>query len=368
MDEEKDQSQKTEEPTAKRISDAREKGDVANSREVSNFFMIAAGTLVFALWLPTVTDDFERILTAFFINAHQIRVEGPVLPLLTAQTVRAVGWLLLLPLLAFIAAALASGLMQNGLIFTFEKIKPDPSKISPLKGLKRLFSLQTVAEFIKGLAKITVVAAIAIALAWPAAKKLPVVPLTSPEASLAFLHTALVRILIGVVAAIALMAIADFLYQRYEHLKKLRMTKEEVKDEMKQTEGDPHIKARLRQIRTERSRQRMMAAVPTADVVVTNPTHFAVALSYDREGMGAPKLVAKGVDAVAHRIRDVAEENDVPVVENPPLARALYAGVDVDQEIKPEHYQVVAEIIAYVYRLKGGGTGQAVGGPPGAGP
>lgn len=358
MAEEKDESQKTEEPTGKRITDAREKGDVANSKEVSNFLMIGAGTLVFALWLPAVTDDFERLLGSYFVNAHQIRVEGPVLPLLTAQTMRGVGALLLLPFLVFIAAALATGLVQNGLVFTFEKLKPDLSKLSLIKGMKRLFSLQTVAEFIKGLAKLTIVAAIALALAWPLSEKLQLVPLVSPEASLSLLHTSLVRILIGVLAAIALMAVADFIYQRFEHLKKLRMTKEEVKDEMKQTEGDPHIKARLRQIRNERSRQRMMAAVPNADVVVTNPTHFAVALSYDREGMGAPRLVAKGVDAVAHRIRDTAEENDVPVVENPPLARALYAGVDIDQEIKPEHYQVVAEIIAYVYRLKGGAAAQ----------
>ncbi len=365
MAEEKDQSQKTEEPTTKRISDAREKGDVANSKEVANLFMIGAGTLVFALWLPQVTDDFRVLLSSYFINAHQIRIEGPVLPLLTAQTLRTVGWLLFLPLLAFVFAALASSLVQNGLLFSFEKLKPELSKLSLLKGVKRLFSLQTVAEFIKGLLKITIVAAIALALAWPLSKKLPVVPLTSLEASLSFLHSSLVKILIGVVAAIALMAIADFIYQRFEHLKKLRMTKEEVKDEMKQTEGDPHVKARLRQIRNERSRQRMMAAVPSADVVVTNPTHFAVALSYDREGMTAPRLVAKGVDAVAHRIRDTAEEHEVPVVENPPLARALYAGVDIDQEIKPEHYQVVAEIIAYVYRLKNGGSIHGGGTPVG---
>lgn len=353
MNDDQDASQKTEEPTAKRIRDAREKGDVPNSREVSNFFMIAAGTLVVAFWLPAAGDGFKTLLATFFINAHSISVERAALPGLTAETVAALGKLLALPALAFVVAALASGLVQNGVVFTGEKIKPELSKISPLKGLKRLFSLQTVAEFIKGLAKLGIVGAIAAVIAWNAAKPLPIIPLTEIDASLAYLHREVVKILATVVAAIAVMALVDFLYQRFEHLKKLRMSVQDVKDEVKQTEGDPHIKARLRAIRSERARQRMIQAVPSADVVVTNPTHFAVAMSYDRDGMAAPRVVAKGSDDVAQRIRAVAEKHDVPVVENPPLARALYAGVEIDEEIKPEHYQIVAEVIAYVYRLRG---------------
>ncbi len=354
MADEQDESQKTEEPTTKRISDARGKGDVANSREVSNFFMIAAGTAVVAFWLPAAGPDFKSTMSVFIINAHSIRVDGASLQGLTASTVAAVGKLLFLPALAFIGAALASGVVQNGIVFSGEKIKPDLSKLSPLKGAKRLFSLQTVAEFIKGLAKLAIVGSIAVAIAWNAAKFLPLVPLTEIGLSLEFLHRVVVKILSAVLAAIAVMALADFLYQRFEHTKKLRMTPQEIKDEMKQTEGDPHVKARLRAVRGERARQRMIQAVPSADVVVTNPTHFAVAMTYDRDGGGAPRVVAKGTDAVALRIRTVAEEHEVPIVENPPLARALYAGVEIDQEINPEHYQVVAEVIAYVYRLRGG--------------
>lgn len=354
MADDQDESQKTEEPTSKKISDAREKGDVANSREVSNFFMIASGSFIVALWLPAAGAEFKSMLSVFVINAHSIRIDGASMQGLTASTVAAVGKLLAWPALAFTAAALASGIVQNGLLFSPAKIKPELSKISPLKGLKRLFSLQSVAEFLKGIAKLTIVGAIALAIAWNSAKFLPLVPLTDLSLSLEFLHQLLVKILIAVASAIAVMALVDFLYQRFEHTKKLRMTPQEIKDEMKQTEGDPHVKARLRAVRSERARQRMIQAVPSADVVVTNPTHFAVAMSYDRDGGGAPRVVAKGTDAVALRIREVAEEHEVPIVENPPLARALYAGVEIDQEINPEHYQVVAEVIAYVYRLRGG--------------
>ena len=167
------------------------------------------------------------------------------------------------------------------------------------------------------------------------------------------IQTLVVRLLIGAAAIMAVIAVADYIYQKYEHIKQLKMSRQEIRDEHKQSEGDPHVKARLRQIRHERARQRMMSAVPQADVVVTNPTHFAVALKYDTETMAAPVVVAKGVDNVAFRIREVADENDVPIVENPPLARALFGGVELDQQIPEEHYQAVAQIISYVYRLKG---------------
>ncbi|MHA1114018.1 MAG: EscU/YscU/HrcU family type III secretion system export apparatus switch protein, partial [Alphaproteobacteria bacterium] len=154
-------------------------------------------------------------------------------------------------------------------------------------------------------------------------------------------------------AVVSVIAALDYLYQRYEFTKSMRMSRQDLKDELKQTEGDPHVKARLRQIRMERARRRMMAAVPDADVVITNPTHFAVALVYDTETMAAPRLTAKGADRIALRIREVAEDNEVPIVENPPLARALYAGVDLDAEVPPEHYKAVAEVIGYIMRLRG---------------
>ena len=171
---------------------------------------------------------------------------------------------------------------------------------------------------------------------------------------LAMVRLVAAKVIVGVLTVMTVITLIDVIYQRFMHTKELRMTKQQVKDEHKQSEGDPLIKSRLRQIRVERARKRMMAAVPEADVVITNPTHFAVALKYDQKSMEAPRVVAKGVDNVALRIREVAEENDVAVVENPPVARALHASVDIDQEIPPEHYKAVAEIIGYVMRLKQG--------------
>ena len=170
---------------------------------------------------------------------------------------------------------------------------------------------------------------------------------------LSYLHGLIGRLLIGVLAIITVIAALDFLYQKFEHLKQMRMSRQEIKDELKQTEGDPIIKQRLRQIRHDRARKRMMAAVPEASVVITNPTHFAVALKYEMDEMSAPVLIAKGVDHLAYRIREIAREAGIPIVENPPLAQALHAGVEVDDVIPPEHYKAVAEIIGYVFRLKG---------------
>ena len=343
-----DQSQKTEEPTARRLSSAREKGDVANSREVANWFMLTAGALAVVFLLPRVASGLRQHLVGFIASSHAVQVEPEVISLLLLDVSVAVGRLLALTIGLFIVAAIASNLVQNGLLFAPERIKPAPNKISPIGGLKRLFSLRSVTELAKGIVKLVVVGGIAIAIIWPIRPKLEIVPLSPIPASLDLLYWTVVKVLAGVVGALSVIAFADLAYSRYEHHKKMRMTKEEVKDEQRQAEGDPHVKARLRAIRNERARQRMMQAVPDASVVITNPTHYAIALEYESEVMAAPRVVAKGADLVAQRIRQVAEENDVPLVENPPLARALFDGVDIGHEIKAEHYKAVAEIIAFV--------------------
>ena len=207
-------------------------------------------------------------------------------------------------------------------------------------------------EFIKGMLKISLVSGVILVLLWPAWDIVPNVTTLGIPQFMELLQSLGTRVLIGVLAAMTLIAAVDFLYQKQQHTKQLRMSKQELKEEFKQAEGDPMIKARLRQIRMERARRRMMAAVPEADVVVTNPTHYAVALKYVSDKMEAPVLTAKGIDSIAMRIREVAKEHDVPIVENPPLSRALYEGVDLDQEVPPEHYKAVAEIIGYVMRLK----------------
>ena len=221
------------------------------------------------------------------------------------------------------------------------------------KGFKRLFSLRAIIEFVKGLLKISIITVVLIAVLLPDFDDLGKLVIFDITATLAVLRDESLKLLAAVLFVLAIIAIADFVYQRWEHARNLRMTKQEVKDEFKQTEGDPQIKGKIRQLRSERARKRMMAAVPQADAVITNPTHYAVALSYNQETMQAPIVTAKGSDHLALRIRQIAEENDVPVVENPPLAQALYHGVDIDQEVPQQHYRAVAEVISYVFSLRG---------------
>ncbi|PHQ66674.1 MAG: flagellar biosynthesis protein FlhB, partial [Sneathiella sp.] len=232
-----------------------------------------------------------------------------------------------------------------------ERIKPKLEKISLLKGVKRLFSLKSFVEFLKGILKISLVGSVAALFVLPTMQQLPIIVSFSVPQVLELMQDQALLLLAGVVAVMSVVAGLDFMYQRYNHYKELRMTKQEIKDENKQTEGDPMIKSRLRAIRMERSRQRMMQSVPTADVVITNPTHFAVALKYSPDDERAPVVVAKGLDNIAFKIREIAEESNIPIVENPPLARALHKACDLNEEIPYEHFKAVAEIIGFVLRL-----------------
>ena len=243
--------------------------------------------------------------------------------------------------------------MQIGPLMAPEIVKPDISKVSPMKGLKRLFSMRSIMEFIKGILKIGIIAVVGYLLLRPyydGIEHMVGLPVPKILEEMSFL---VIRLMLGILVVLSVVAIMDLLYQRHEHHKKMRMTKQEVKDEYKQTEGDPHVRAKLRQLRQEKARARMMQAVPEADVVITNPTHYSIALKYDPDEMDAPVLIAKGFDDVAMRIREVAKEHDIPLYENKPLARVLFDTVDIDQMIPPEHYQAVAEVISYIFQLKG---------------
>jgi flagellar biosynthetic protein FlhB len=260
--------------------------------------------------------------------------------------------IMLIPFMLFVILALTSGIMQNGLLFAPKSMEPKFEKISPLKGLKRMFSMKQFVEFLKGLLKIAIVAVIGFLILIPESKRLNLLPSMDVMEVLDEIHTLTVELLTGALLVLFVIAGADLFFQRMQHVKQLRMTKQEVKEEFKNMEGDPQIKARLRQIRADRARQRMMQAVPEADVVVTNPTHFAIALVYDPAAMAAPKVVAKGQDVIAQRIREIANDHDVTIVENPPLARALYASAEIDDYIPEEHFKAVAEVISYVFNLK----------------
>jgi flagellar biosynthetic protein FlhB len=257
------------------------------------------------------------------------------------------------PMFVLVVAAFLGTWGQIGFVYTPKKIEPKLTNISPISGFRRLFSTTSLVEAGKGILKMAIVGGLIGFLVLPAMSHPDKLIDQSLEATLGELHRLIVMILLLVVLVMVALAAADYIYQRWSHKEKLKMTKQEVKDEHKEQEGDPKVKNRIRALRMERHRQRMMAAVPRASVVITNPTHFAVALQYDIDAMGAPRVVAKGVDYLAKRIRQVAESHDVPIIENPPLARALYAAVEVDQEIPQEHYKAVAEVIGYVMRLKG---------------
>lgn len=354
MAEDNDESSKTEEPSQKRLDDARKRGQVASSREVNNWFVLFASTVALAGFSPWMADRLRALFSTSLGDAHLMRIEVGDLQGMMGDWALAVGMLCGPIVLAVLVAGLAAGYVQVGWMVAPEALKPQFSKVSPLKGLSRLFSVSSLVEFAKGLIKLAVVAWIFWIVAVPDFDTLPLMVLQEPQQSLVATADLTLKLLIATVAVTAVIAGVDVVYQRIKLHRDLRMTRTELRDEFKEQEGDPMVKAKLRQIRQERSRRRMMSAVPKADVVITNPTHYAVALKYDRDAMEAPMVVAKGTDRIALRIREIATENKVPIVENPPLARALHATVEVDRAIEPEHYKAVAEIISYVWRLKSG--------------
>jgi flagellar biosynthetic protein FlhB len=346
-----DSSQKTEEPTGRKLQEARDQGQVAKSQEVNNLFMILALTLSVVVFGGGIARDIVNMTLPFIETPDMVPTD---IGHLTTMGWKLLGMILLAgaaPLVIALFAAFFAGYLQFGLMLSTEGVMPSLEKISPLSGLKRIFSMRSLSDFLKGLLKLAVVGAIVYMVVTPSVGELHKLIGMEVVQLLGVITDLLTRLLFTVFGAMVVITLADVLYQRYEHIKGLRMSRQEIKDEMRESEGDPMIKGRLRQLRMERARKRMMAEVPKADVVVTNPTHYAVALKYDAQ-MASPKVVAKGVDKVAQKIREIAAENDVPVVENPPLARGLYAAVDIDQEITPEFYKAVAEVIGYIYKLK----------------
>jgi flagellar biosynthesis protein FlhB len=346
-----DSDQKTEQPSQRKLTSARQRGQVIQSREVNNLFMLGTGAVIVLLLSPSLARRLTVTLARFLDPASLLSSDG-VLWEAVWRLFGEIAGAFVLPLLLIVVAAAAGSVMQTGLVLATEKIGFDMERLSPIAGFKRLFSVRATLEFLKGLAKFAVVMALVGVLLRPEIGTLEMLTSAAPAALTADIYRLLIKITVGVLVLVALLALLDYGYQRVSFMRSMRMSKQEVKEEHKQSEGDPMVKARLRQIRMERARKRMMAAVPGASVVVTNPTHFAVALKYEMGEKGAPKVVAKGADLIAQRIREIAEENDVPLVENPPLARALYANVEIDHEIPPEHFRAVAEIINYVFRLK----------------
>jgi len=353
MSEERDDSQRTEEPTQRRLDDAREQGDIVKSAEVTTFVTLAGGALAIAALGQGAAQNFAGYFRAFLEQPDQIAVNTDSIMALMRHVVLGLGFVLAAPLALMMGAGLAGHLLQNRPNLAAERIKPDLSKISLMKGFKRMFGLDGLTNLVKGLIKMSIVAAAVWTTLWPERGAIASVFDLAPDQIASEMIHLLMKVILATLAVLAVMAGLDYFLQRYQFLKRNRMSRQDIKDEFRQSEGDPAVKAKIKQIRNERARRRMMAAVPKATVVIMNPTHFAIALQYESGKTPAPICVAKGVDAVALRIRDVAKEHGVPVVENPPLARALYAAIDLDEAIPPEHYKAVAQVISYVMRLSG---------------
>jgi flagellar biosynthesis protein FlhB len=357
MADEDDSSDKTEDPTQKRLDDAHDRGDVAKSQEINTWFVISGGTLVLSTFSGSIGSGLQMPLRNLIANSWMIHTDGPGLLALAQSLEYVVLAALGVPLLMLAIAAIAGNMIQHRLVWSGESLKPKFSKVSPAAGAKRIFGKQAAANFGKGLFKVIALGVVMMSILWPERHRLESFLHFDPEMILGVTTGLTVHLLGAVVAMLAAVAIADYFFQYRQWFERQKMSLREMKEEFKQSEGDPHIKGKIRQLRQQRMKKRMMAAVPKASVIITNPTHYAVALSYER-GMSAPVCVAKGVDRIALKIREIAGEHDIPIVENVPLARALYATVEIDDEIPVEHYHAVAEIIGYVMGLKRGFSGR----------
>ncbi len=350
-DNEPDTSEKTEDPTQKRLDEALKRGDVVKSQEVNTWFVIAGAALVLMVFSGNMGGALTTTMRGLIANAHAINVDGPALPHLFQKIGGELIAAVAIPFLLMMLAALGGNLIQHRLVWSLEALAPKFSKVSPAAGFKRLFGKQALANFVKGLVKLALVGTVLTVLMWPERYRIMALERTDPLAVLPLAQTLALKLLGAVVAIMGVVALADYLFQYRQWYERQKMSLREMKEEFKQSEGDPAIKGKMKQVRTARMRRRMIAAVPKATVVITNPTHYSVALQYER-GMEAPVCVAKGVDAVALKIREVAAEHSIPLVENVTLARALHATVEVDQPIPVEHYKAVAEVIGYVMRLR----------------
>ena len=350
---EQEGQEKTEVPTEKKRRESREEGQVAFSKELSSAALLAGIVLTLVATSPIILDAMRQLMSQIFRDlAQRKELSIDIIFTLSGEILS-----IILPAFAPFAAVIIfvgifASVLQVGVHITFKAISPKFNKISPLTGLKRLFSSQSLADFLKSMAKLIIVGFVGYLTYIDKITELNGLSVSTPESILIYNFTVVAEVAGKIVLALVAIAIFDYFYQRWHHEQQLMMTKQEVKDETKQTEGDPQLKARIRQIQREMSNARMMQEVPKADAVIVNPTHFSVAILYDRDVMTAPEVIAKGADHLALRMRTVARENNVPILERPELARDLYANVEIGDDIPERFYKAIAEILAFVYRLR----------------
>ena len=344
--------EKTEEPTERRLEDSRKKGQTARSKELNTLLslMAAAIGMVF-LGQYLITDLHEMMTQGLGFEPSRVRTTDQMFEVIRGQA--ALGLSAILPTLGLLVfAAFLGPVALGGLVFSLESLSPKLEKINPLKGLGRMFGLQSLMELIKALGKFLLVGSVAILIIYSSMNTIIGLGFMSIFSALASAGDLLLWSFIGFSAVLILVAAIDVPFQLWNHNKQLKMTMQEVKDEMKESDGRPEVKSQIRRMQRQLSEQRMMDSVPMADVIITNPTHYAVALKYDQEGVGAPRVVAKGQDFMALKIREVAEANNVPIFEAPPLARALHGMVEIGHEIPGDLFKAVAQVLAYIFQLK----------------
>jgi flagellar biosynthetic protein FlhB len=345
-----DSASKTEEATPRKLDEARRKGDVAKSADLNQVASLAAACTVLIGAGGSLSTGLARGLLPFIASPNEL------IGLLDSGHGAEIGWRAVMAAGPFVlavlgAAALAgagANMLQQGLLWSPDKLTPDFSRVSPLSGFKRMFGIDAFVQFLKTLLKLVVTCWVAWSVLAPHRSELPNLAAMDPVSVLIFARKLLIAMLSAILTFMVLTGALDWIWQRQRFQQRMRMSREEIKEENRQSEGDPHVKARRRQIRLQRARRRMMAQVPKATLVVTNPTHYAVALRYVAGETAAPICMAKGMDNIALKIREIAAEHSIPVIEDPPLARALYATVDVDETIPREHYEAVAKVIGFI--------------------
>jgi len=349
-----DLGEKSEPPTGKRKQEARREGNVARSQDLGGAIILTAATVLIALLGVPLIGRFKSMLEAVLSddalgNPLLVSEAATVAEYVGYSAARAVGPIMLVLALT----AFASHFIQVGWLLTLKPLKPTLSKLSPIAGAKRLLGLNNLFKAVLSVVKLAVITVVVVLTIYQYRRDIIVLAYLSPVQCLFKSALLMFNLSLRLLAVLLLLGLIDFAFQRWKHYQDLKMTKQEVKDEMKQVDGDPQVKQRRYRMQQQIAMQRINAAVPRADVVVTNPEHISIAIQYDAEQMHAPRVVAKGADHLALRIRQLALINKIPIVERPPLARALYRQVEVGQAIPPDCYHAVAEILAYVYQLDG---------------
>jgi flagellar biosynthetic protein FlhB len=340
---------KTEEPTSKKIEDARNEGNISKSAEISGAVVLTLGTMYLLFFSSYSMMEIKKLMLFSYSFIGQ-ELDGPIFYVITSEMVITLLKALAPLFILVIVLALASNWFQFG--FLAIPLKFDLQKLDPMKGLKNIFGFKKLIEALKLSAKLTIIMIVMVLIFMITYQDFITMMNQELSLTIATMLKLTFYFLSAILLIIIIFAIIDFYFTRHYYMKSLRMSKQEIKDEFKNMEGDPQVKGRIRRIQMQMAQKRMMSSVPDADVVITNPTHYAVALKYDNKINSAPKIVAKGIDFIALRIRDIAKENKVPIIENPALARSLYEQIDIDREIPGEFYKAMAEIFSYIYELK----------------